>query len=769
MKIGIPSGRTRPIDSIESQRESIETLTGKRGNPLDRAVTYRDLLDSGIGILSGSGILGGGGELKKPPTVVPTAKDPTIPTNLSASGVFSGIILSWDFVAYDGHAYTEIWRTTSNNLGNALLVGTTSAKVYTDYVTTTGTTFYYWVRNVNVDSKFSAFNSTNGVSAQIATSPAYLLGLLTGAITESQLYNTLQSRINLIDGSVSLPNSVNARIESATIGLVSNTTLNNTLANYVTNATLVSSYWTATTTSNAISAATLNLVSTTTLNNTLANYATNSSLSNYVTTATLTAGYWTSTTTSNAISAATLDLVSTTTLTNTLSSYVTTATLTNSYYTKTDTDQAIGNATSTVTATFNNTLQNYATTAAVQQNYYAKASGEGLEAQYTVKIDLNGYVSGFGLASTAPVNGTPSSEFIVRADRFSIGSPGQTTIIPFIVQATPTTIGGQAVPAGVYISDAFIRNGTINAAKIADASIDNAKIINLSADKINAGTIDAARIALNTNVLTSVYSPALGKNMLQITGGAITNDLIAVNANIDGAKIGSLNVEKLTGDVTKYVTAAAFPSGAIPTSPQTYLTMTLPKSTHSLGHKPYAQVLVQNTSNYVTFGFVQIFAAPIGDGTSTPPLGPIYPTSQGYIYETVPEFPGFQYQVGWSITFSGSLDISVGDTITADTGASGTVFFVSSSGATTTVSVENYTDALGSYYTRTRPTLANGQVGTYVEVGSTYWDANDMFSVTLFAGMPTTTRELSVQVRLSAQYANTLYIKQVDALLMGIR
>lgn len=768
MKIGIPSGRSRPVDSIESQRESIETLTGKRGDPLDKAVTYRDLLESGIGILSGSGILSGGGGLKKPPDK-PTAKDPTTPTNLTATGMFSGIFLDWNFVAYDGHGYTEIWRTTSNNLGNAMLIGTTSAKVYIDYITTPNTTFYYWVRNVNVDGKFSPFNATSGASAQIATSPTYLLGLLTGAITESQLYQNLQTRINLIDGDVSLPNSVNARIQSATIGLVSSTTLNNTLANYVTNATLVANYWTATTTSNAISAATLNLVSTTTLNNTLANYATNASLSNYVTNATLTNNYWTATTTSNAISAATLNLVSTTTLNNTLSSYVTTATLTNSYYTKTQTDQAISSASNTLTASFNNTLTNYITTAAVQQNYYAKASGEGLEAQYTVKIDLNGYVSGFGLASTAPVNGTPSSEFIVRADRFSIGSPGQTTIIPFIVQATPTTIGGQSVPAGVYISEAFIRNGTIDNAKIANLAVDNAKIASLSADKINAGSIDAARLALNTNVLTSVYSPALGKNILQITGGAITNDLIAVNANIDGAKIGSLNVEKLTGDVTKYVTSVAYPTGAIPTSPQTYLTMTLPKSTHPLGHKPYVQVLVQNTSNYVTFGFVQIFAAPIGDGTSTPDIGPLFPTSQSYIYETVPELPGFQYQVGWSITFSGSLDIAVGDTITANTGASGTVFFVSSSGGSTTVSVENYSDALGSSYTRNRPTLANGQIGTYVEAGSTYWDANDMFSVTLFAGMPNTTRELSVQIRLSAQYANTLYIKQVDALLMGIR
>lgn len=48
--------------------------------------------------------------------------------------------------------------------------------------------------------------------------------------------------------------------------------------------------------------------------------------------------------------------------------------------------------------------------------------GGGLSAQFTVKQDLNGYVSGFGLASTSN-HDVNTSAFYVRADRFSIGSP----------------------------------------------------------------------------------------------------------------------------------------------------------------------------------------------------------------------------------------------------------------------------------------------------------------------------------------------------------
>lgn len=50
---------------------------------------------------------------------------------------------------------------------------------------------------------------------------------------------------------------------------------------------------------------------------------------------------------------------------------------------------------------------------------------DNLFAQYTVKIDQNGYVSGFGLASET-VNGTPRSQFQVRADSFSITNPAVT-------------------------------------------------------------------------------------------------------------------------------------------------------------------------------------------------------------------------------------------------------------------------------------------------------------------------------------------------------
>lgn len=181
---------------------------------------------------------------------------------------------------------------------------------------------------------------------------------------------------------------------------------------------------------------------------------------------------------------------------------------------------------STVT-TLQSTVSGNTTSIQTQQ-----ATIDGLSAQYTVKIDANGYVSGFGLASTA-VNGAPFSEFIVKADRFAIGSP-QGEIIPFVVQTTPTTINGESVSAGVYMDSAYIVNGTITRAKIGNAAIDDAKIASLSAakvtfgemsgDRITVGSLNADRIKTGTlSATTKIYVGANNEITIDGAGSITTN------------------------------------------------------------------------------------------------------------------------------------------------------------------------------------------------------------------------------------------------------
>jgi hypothetical protein len=117
---------------------------------------------------------------------------------------------------------------------------------------------------------------------------------------------------------------------------------------------------------------------------------------------------------------------------------------------------------------------------ALEQRFTAqRGTNNTLLGQYSVKIDNNGHVSGFGLSSTE-VNGTPTSAFIIRADKFAIVDPASgannLTNSPS-ADTVPFAVDGGAV----YIKTAFIKDATISSAKIAS----------LVANKITAGYINA--------------------------------------------------------------------------------------------------------------------------------------------------------------------------------------------------------------------------------------------------------------------------------------
>jgi hypothetical protein len=171
-----------------------------------------------------------------------------------------------------------------------------------------------------------------------------------------------------------------------------------------------------------------------------------------------------------------------------------------------------------------------------------------------VKIDNNGAVAGYGLASTANSAGNIVSEFIVNADRFAIMRGGSNTTaasVPFIVQTSATTLNGVTVPAGVYMQDGFIKNGSIVNAKIGNAAIDNAKIANIDAGKITAGTINTSRLNIDGSTLTSnngvLQVNALNAN--KITSGLINSSRINIdNVTLDTDGQGRLIIKNLGVD-----------------------------------------------------------------------------------------------------------------------------------------------------------------------------------------------------------------------------
>ena len=87
------------------------------------------------------------------------------------------------------------------------------------------------------------------------------------------------------------------------------------------------------------------------------------------------------------------------------------------------------------------------------------SSIDGIQAKYTVKIDNNGYLSGYGLISTAN-NGVPTSEFIVLADKFAIVHPGDSPVVPFIVTGGVTYMQNVVVGSTVRQGQTAYDTGT---------------------------------------------------------------------------------------------------------------------------------------------------------------------------------------------------------------------------------------------------------------------------------------------------------------------
>ena len=425
-----------PINSpnfLERVREVLSVYLGNRGDALNRGVTLRDLVDSGMATLDAR-FAGGGKSITPllpvtPPTYEADLSPPPAPTGFAASAAISNILVECDAQTYTqghGHSKSRLYGATwvSGDLpvyANAVLLSEFQGTV-ASYATNPATTWRLWLTWVSVDGveSITPAGGTNGIAVSTGQDVGLLLEALTGEITQSQLYADLGARINLIDGTG--VGSVAARIQTEAI-------------------------------------------------------------------------------------------------------------------TRSNADAAEAAQRTTLAATVG------VNTAAISTETSTRASQTGdLFAQYTVKVDVNGYVSGFGLASTLK-NATPSSEFAVRADRFYIASPsgpGIAPITPFVVTTSASTVNGVAVPAGVYMDAAFIKNGTITNAKIGDAAIDDAKITTLSATKFKAGTIAVGEYIQGSGYVAGSAGWRInGNGTAEFSGVVVRGEVHATSGTFTGTLTGS--------------------------------------------------------------------------------------------------------------------------------------------------------------------------------------------------------------------------------------
>lgn len=186
---------------VTAMKEIMETGEGVRGDPLDRKVTLRDLVDGGIVKIKGGLSLNNPGSLEPSPPP-PNLSVPPQPTGFNAIGGFDGRIdLTWDIPGslYSNHAYTNIYRAEEDNFANAILVGREAGAFYTDIVRddVVPTPYYYWISFTSTSDIEGPLNATAGTLAQ-ALDIDWIVSELNGKISESELANELLTPIQSI-------------------------------------------------------------------------------------------------------------------------------------------------------------------------------------------------------------------------------------------------------------------------------------------------------------------------------------------------------------------------------------------------------------------------------------------------------------------------------------------------------------------------------------------------------------------------------------------
>lgn len=181
---------------LEAVKQILEIGTTDRAGAGESFVRTKDLVSGGIAKVNRAGTIAG-------VAVASQSVTPQVPngiTGLSATGVFTQIILDWTYGGPNDVEYFEVSRALgTQTIADAVVVGTTQAQVFADAGVTPGVEYLYWVRGVN-DTKFGAYSDIDGVSATLDADILTELAALSGGVTENNLSQELIERMSVLSG-----------------------------------------------------------------------------------------------------------------------------------------------------------------------------------------------------------------------------------------------------------------------------------------------------------------------------------------------------------------------------------------------------------------------------------------------------------------------------------------------------------------------------------------------------------------------------------------
>lgn len=165
----------------------LKTWNGETKNDLDRVITYRDLVeDTALSAQLNNALASGQEGGIDFGADVDLTTPPQLTSLIVAQGPTKNVI-DWEGTYAGSYAYTEIWRHTSDDLGNATLNATTEANIYADDVGEIAQEYFYWVRGISTAGVPGPFNATAGTAQTVsAVDTAHIAD---AAIVEAKIGN----------------------------------------------------------------------------------------------------------------------------------------------------------------------------------------------------------------------------------------------------------------------------------------------------------------------------------------------------------------------------------------------------------------------------------------------------------------------------------------------------------------------------------------------------------------------------------------------------
>ena len=191
----LPGLVNAPTDATAQQSQWMEQVTtalrsglGQSKSQDDKWLTWKDLESSQVVVKSTRP--GGGFLPSNPPTDPPDMTPPPGLENVEASGGMTAIYIKWSDPNLSYFYHIEVHRSATDDVGTAVLVGTTMGNIYNDLMGSDTNTYFYWVRIVKESGGqniIGPWHDTKGVQAKAAEDPDWILDQISGKFDSDDL------------------------------------------------------------------------------------------------------------------------------------------------------------------------------------------------------------------------------------------------------------------------------------------------------------------------------------------------------------------------------------------------------------------------------------------------------------------------------------------------------------------------------------------------------------------------------------------------------